>query len=113
MLEIKLLAVLWVYNIQHHYYKDRFLALKKNKRHCLQKQLGLGILRCHGCYANAYISEDMKCPKLLPRKDFFTELVILETHGHLIHAGISHTLSQLRQEYWIPQGRAEVRRIIH
>ena len=55
----------------------------------------------------------MKCPKLLPRKDFFTEFVILKTHGRLIHAGISHTLSQLRQEYWIPQGRAEVRRIIH
>ena len=118
MLEIKLLAVLWVYTIQHHYYKDIFLALKKNKRHCLQKQLGLqedeyGILRCHGRYANADISEDMKCPKLLPRKNFFTELMILEIHGRLIHAGNSHTLSQLRQEYWIPQGRAEVRRIIH
>ena len=118
MPEIKLLAVLWVYTIQHHYYKDIFLALKKNKRHCLQKQLGLredeyGILRCHGRFANADISEDMKCPKLLPRKNFFTELVILEIHGRLIHAGISHTLSQLRQEYWIPQGRAEVRRIIH
>ena len=118
MQEIKLLAILWVYTIQHHYYKDIFLALKKNKRHCLQKQLGLqedeyGILRCHGRYANADISEDMKCPKLLPRKDFFTELVILEIHGRLIHAGISHTLSQLRQEYWIPQGRAEVRRVIH
>ena len=27
----------------------------------------------------------------------------------MVHAGILHTLSSLRQEYWIFQGRAEVR----
>ena len=116
--EIKLVALLWVHTIQHHYYKDVFIALKSNKRNCLQKQLGLqedeyGILRCYGRYANADISEEMKCPKLLARKNFYTELVILEVHGRLVHAGISHTLSQLRQEYWIPQGRVEVRRVIY
>lgn len=84
--EIKLAALLWVYIIQHHYYKDVFMALKSNKRNCLQKQLGLqedeyGILRCHGRYTNADISEEMKCPKLLPRRNFYTELVILEVHG--------------------------------
>ena len=35
-----------------------------------------------------------------------------EVHESLIHAGISHTLSGLRQEYWILHGRVEVRSII-
>jgi len=79
-------------------------------------QLGLeiddfGILRCHGHYLHSKLSE-MKYPKLLPRREHFTQLVIREVHRRLIHAGVSHTLSQVRQEYWVVQGRAEVRQVI-
>ena len=117
MHEIKLVSLLWIYTIQCYHYRDVFIALKNNKRNCLQKQLGFqedefGILRCHGRYANADISEETKFPKLLPRRNYFTQLLILEVHGRLVHAGISHTLSQLHQEYWIPQGRAEVRHVL-
>ena len=70
------------------------------------------VLRCYGRYANAAIAEETKYPKLLPRRVHFTSLIIIEVHQHLIHAGISHTLGQIRQEYWIPQGRAEVRRVL-
>ena len=58
------------------------------------------------------INIETKNPKLLPRKNYFTNLVILEVHGRLIHAGVSHTLSYLRQEFWLPKGRAEVRRVL-
>ena len=116
--EIKMASILWIYSVQQSYFNDVFLALKNNKKHCLQKQLGLktnqfGILRCYGRYSNADVSEEMKHPKLLPRKCFFTQLVILEIHVRLIHAGVSHTLSQLREEFWIPQGRAEVKHVLH
>ena len=77
-------------------------------------QLGLNtdefqILRCYGYYANAAITEELKYPKLLPHKAHFTSLVIVEIHKRLVHAEISHTLGQIRQDYWIPHGRAEVR----
>ena len=116
--EIKMASILWIYSVQQSYFNDVFIALKNNKKHCLQKQLGLktdqfGILRCYGRYSNADVSEEMKHPKLLPRKCFFTQLVILEIHVHLIHAGVLHTLSQLREEFWIPQGRAEVRHVLY
>ena len=80
-------------------------------------QLGLkvdqfDILRCHGRYSHAELSEEVKYPKLLPRHEYFTHLVIQEIHRRLIHVGVSHTLSQVRQEYWIPQGRAEVRHVL-
>ena len=91
-----------------------FQAIVKKQRNGLQKQLGLapnefGILTCHGRFLNAEMSEDAKYPKLLPRRENFTRLVIKEIHERLIHAGISHTLSTLRQEYWLHQGRVEVR----
>ena len=36
----------------------------------------------------------------------------MEVHERLIHAGIAHTLAQIREEYWIPQGRVEVRSVL-
>jgi len=59
---------------------------------------------CHGRFLNAEMCEDAKYPKLLPWQEHFTRLVIKEIHERLIRAGISHTFSTLRQEYWLPQG---------
>ena len=43
----------------------------------------------------------------------FHDVNILQSlYQRLVHAGVSHTLSQVRQEFWIPQGRAEVRRVL-
>ena len=39
--EIKMASILWIYSVQQSYFNDVFLALKNNKKHCLQKQLGL------------------------------------------------------------------------
>ena len=39
-------------------------------------------------------------------------LINMEVHVCLIHAGIVHTLTQIREEYWIPQGRVEVRGVL-
>ena len=40
--EVKLLSLLWISFIQHWQYPDVYIAIK-NKKHCLQKQLGLKI----------------------------------------------------------------------
>ena len=104
--DIKLAANLWIYCIQQYWFKDVLIAIQMRKNHCLKRQLGLqiddmGILRCHGRFLNATITESAKYPKLLPRHEHFTHLLI---HVHLIHAGVAHTLAQIREEYWIPQG---------
>ena len=66
-------------------------------------------MRCYGRFLNAEMSEGAKYPMLLPHREHHVNLVIQEVHERLIHAGVSHTLSSLRQEYWIPQGRRAVR----
>ena len=83
----------------------------------MQRQLGLKIsqfeiLRCHGRYVHAELTEEMKYPILLLCHEHFTYLVIQEIHRRLVYAGVSHILSQVRQKYWIPQGRASVKHVI-
>ena len=58
------------------------------------------------------MNEGTKYPKLLPRYEHFTNLLICEVHQRLIHAGVAHMLSQIREEYWIPQGRVQVKSVI-
>ena len=115
--EIKNAMLIWIYVIQRRRFPDVFKAIQKHHRNCLQQQLGLkvdddGILRCHGRFANATMNEGTKYPKLLPRYEHFTNLLICEVHQRLIHAGVAHTLSQIREEYWIPQGRVQVKSVI-
>ena len=45
--------------------------------------------------------------------NILTRLVVQEVHERLIHAGTSHTLASLRQEYWLPQRRVEVRACLY
>jgi len=110
--------LLWIYFVQHRRFADVFCSIITKQKNGLQKQLGLepdkyGILRCHGRFVNAELSEDAKYPKLMPRYECFTRLVIQEVYERLIHAGVSHTLASLRQEYWLPQGRVEVGAVIY
>ena len=71
-----------------------------------------GILRCHGRLNNADILEESKVPIYLPRKNYYTEILVQEFHQKLFHAGSSHTLSKIRNLYWIPQGRTIVINVI-
>ena len=103
--------------IQRRQFCDVFIAIRKGDRNCLQIQLGLkidefGVMRCHGCFQNADIPEGAKCPKLLPRQEHFTQLLIQYVHERLIHGGVSHTLASLRQEYWNIKGRIEVKSVL-
>ena len=102
--KIKNAMLIWIYVIQRRRFPDVLKAIQKHHRNCLQQQLGLqvdddGILRCHGRFANATMNEGTKYPKLLPRYEHFTNLLICEVHQRLIHAGVAHTLSQIREEY--------------
>lgn len=71
------------------------------------------LLRCQGRFSNANWNPNMAFPKLLPSKSSFTRLVVNFQHCSLLHAGVSQTLSTLRQTYWIVHGRSVVKGIIN
>jgi len=72
-----------------------------------------GILRCKGRYQNSELSQGAKYPKLLPPKEYYTRLNIEEVHRRMFHSGVSQTLAEIRQEYWILKGRAEVKKVLN
>ena len=118
-IEIKEAKILWIKFIQKANFPEEFNTTSGTVNENDQKnQLGIqlhddGLLRCHGRMVHAEIPDDAIYPILLPKKSYFTSLLIKEYHQKHFHSGVSHTLAQLRNEYWIPQGRAEVKKAIH
>ena len=90
----------WELYIQQKNFQEAYKALKTNQRNTLKEELGLkldedSLIRCHGCFVNVDLPEEVKYPKLLPRKQHFMDLIIESYHKELLHAGVTHTLSQL------------------
>ena len=70
------------------------------------------ILRCHGRLNHAELAEGARLPILLPKLDRYTSLLIEKIHRNSLHVGVSQTLSFVRQNYWIPQGRSVVKGVM-
>ena len=81
------------------------------------QQLGLfldghGVLRVNTRLHHADILESAKEPMLLPKGDHLTALMVWRAHRRLKHAGVAQTLAEIRQAYWIPQGRQAIRNLL-
>ena len=70
------------------------------------------ILRCRSRISKANVPDDSKRPILLPAKTKFSELVVKECHGKVMHNGINDTLCAVREKFWIIRGREATKRII-
>ena len=71
-----------------------------------------GLLRVGGRLGNAPVVEDARHPVILPRHGEVTRLVILQEHIKSGHAGVEHTLNELRQKYWVVKGRTAVKQLL-
>ncbi|XP_012145356.2 uncharacterized protein LOC105663061 [Megachile rotundata] len=73
---------------------------------------GKGILRVGGRLQNAAIPFDEKHPILLPKNHPITVLIIRNAHLEGHHLGINSTLYNIRQRYWLIDGKNTVRKIV-
>ena len=73
----------------------------------------VGVLRVGGRLKHADISPSAKHPAVLPKYHHVTKLIIREEHERCGHLGREHVLAELRQQYWILNGRAAIQRIIN
>ena len=118
--ELSVANLRWVGNVQHRCFSEEITSLKTNNRSSrlpLVRQLRLyldhtGLIRCGGRIHNAPVSESAKFPLLLPQKDPFTSLLIWHIHKQQYHAGVSMTLTSLRQTYWVPCARQRIRSLL-
>ncbi|GFR19965.1 integrase catalytic domain-containing protein [Trichonephila clavata] len=51
-------------------------------------------------------------PIILPSKSRLTELLIWESHKRVFHSGVSHTLVQVREKYWILKARQTIKSLL-
>ena len=105
---------MWIKYLQSKHYITKTGQLNKKQK---QSQLNPsihndGIIRLSGRFVNSDLPEEAKLPILLPRTEHYTRLLISNIHEKLFHAGATHTLSQLRSKYWIPQGRTAVKTVL-
>ena len=67
-----------------------------------------GILRVGGRLEMSNLPYDAKHPIILPKQHHISKLVIAHIHNH--NFGVNFTLAELRQKYWIVNGREEIKR---
>ena len=88
-------------------------AVKKSSRIAkLDPVLVDGVIRVGGRLQNSPIKQESKHPVILPKDHHISAHII--RHHRLIcgHCGPEHTLSWLREKYWITKARVSIRRIL-
>ena len=70
------------------------------------------LLRSRGRLNEGDIAYDANCPKLLSPKSFLCQLIVEDLHFQNHHTGVQQILSLVRKEFWIPQGRNTVKKIL-
>ncbi|VDL84271.1 unnamed protein product [Nippostrongylus brasiliensis] len=97
--------------VKHHQLVTITTATQNALRHLNLYKDPLGLLRCRGRLGRSNLDDDAKFPLLILQKTQLSRLIIEECHGRL-HTGISHTMSKVREHYWIPKLKAQVTAII-
>ena len=102
--------LLWIQQAQYSMLREVHEAILHNTKNCLRMQLGIvcdqyKLLLCRGRMVESKCVDRL----LLPRKHWLTRLIIMDVHAQLLHSGPLHTLTKLQRQFWIPQGKTEVR----
>ena len=71
-----------------------------------------GTLQVGGCLQNSPLKNATKHPAILPKDHHIASLIVRHYHGISGHSGLEHTLSLIREKYWIVKARSLLRRIL-
>ena len=75
---------------------------------------GNDIYRCEGRLSNVInMPYETRSPILLTRKHKLTELIVLDCHQRLKHAGQRQTLTELRSRFWITTGKSYAKYLLN
>jgi hypothetical protein len=110
----------WIVSFQFRFFANEYEYLRgdhKGRRPALISLLDLyldadSIIRCRGRLNNADLSSDARNPILLPKNTELTRLIIQHFHERTLHSGVSYTISSIRQRFWIPSIRQQVKAIV-
>ncbi|CAB3992660.1 Hypothetical predicted protein [Paramuricea clavata] len=106
----------WLVNrIQIERFSEEILLIRQSKALNDSKNLNpflcqsTGLLRVGVRIHKAELPEEEKHPIILPSDHPDVELFVQAIHRREMHAGVEHTLSVVRQRFWLIKGRATIR----
>lgn len=118
--EIEKTEKYWIQKTQENSFKDEIYQLKHRKE--IYKESPLFSLRpefdedkllvLKGRLQFSDLNAREKHPWILPYKNKFVELLIIDAHERLCHFGVSSTLAHLREKYFIIKGRRCVKSVL-
>ena len=71
-----------------------------------------GILCVGGCLHHSSISSEARHPVIIPKHHYISNLIVQHYHRISGHSGLEHTLSLIRQRYWIIGTRVSLCHVI-
>ena len=71
-----------------------------------------GILCVSGCLQNSPLQDETKHPAILPKDHHISKLIVRYYHSTSDHSGLEHTLSLIREKFWVVHARTLLRRIL-
>ena len=112
--EIEMANMAWIKYLQRKHYVDLSKGERVLNKSIVKSQLNPKIENdgCYGRLNNADFREETINPILLPTRKKTVELLIEGHHKKTFHAGVNHTLAQIRMKYWTPKGQAEVKGVL-
>ena len=71
-----------------------------------------GIMRAEGRIAKSSQDYDMKNPIIVGKDADVLRLIVDDAHRRVMHAGLEHTLSEVRMRFYIPKARMAVKKVL-
>lgn len=111
----------WLHIVQALHYPNEVSAISKNQPLSPRSPLlklnpfldANDVLRVGGRLKHSVLSHDERHPMIVPPHSKLAQLLIESCHRRTLHGGVQLTLGMLRLRFWIPQGRAVVKRLLH
>ncbi|XP_011686436.1 PREDICTED: uncharacterized protein LOC105449132 [Wasmannia auropunctata] len=111
----------WLHVVQSLHYPAEISSVTGNSTLPHQSQLrtlspfmdGNGVLRVGGRLKHAVLSVDERHPMIVPPLSWLTRLLVESCHRRTLYGGVQLTMGMLRLRFWIPKGRATVKRWLH
>lgn len=111
----------WIKTVQKEVFSDELSCLKQGK--AISKSSSIlelnpflddnGIIHVGGRLQQSKLKFLQKHPILMPSKHHFVKLIVWDSHDKVFHGGISETLTEIREKYWIIRGRQVVKNTIN
>lgn len=119
--EYQTALVLWIKIEQNSFYQNEISALQRKSIDSIRNSPLSNltpfldedeILRVGGRIDNAELTFEEKHPIILPEKSRLAHLLILDTHKRTFHGGIQVMAAVIRQKYWIPKLRQQLKHCV-